>query len=69
MARYRHKKRGTIYDVVTDAASIQCAAMPEIEAVFGDDCWTIYRDVATGSWYVRPTEEFLDGRFEEVPEP
>ena len=66
--RYRHKKRGRVYEVITDAASVQCATMPEIEDVFDDDTWTVYRDVVTGSWYVRPTEEFLDGRFELIPE-
>lgn len=66
--RYRHKKRGTIYEVLTDSASLQCSCAPEVEHLFGDDTFTVYRSVDTGAVYVRPTPEFLDGRFEPVPE-
>jgi hypothetical protein len=62
--RWRHKKRGTVYEVITDVASLQCSAAPDFEAAFEDDNWTVYRNVDTGAIYVRPTEEFLDGRFE-----
>ncbi len=63
---YRHKKRGTVYEIVTDAAWLQCATAPDFETAFEDENWTVYRSVATGAYYVRPTEEFLDGRFERV---
>jgi hypothetical protein len=66
MARWRHKKRGTVYEVISDDASLQCATAPEFEAAFSGP-WTIYRSVDTGALYIRPTGEFLDGRFEAVP--
>lgn len=64
--RYRHKKRGTVYEIVTHDASLQCSAAPEFEGMFEDDTFTVYRSVDTGAVYVRPTPEFLDGRFEPV---
>lgn len=36
--RYRHKKRGTVYEVITDSASLQCACAPEVESPFGWAC-------------------------------
>jgi len=68
MARWRHKKRGTTYEVITDSASLQCSAAPEFEKMFDDDVFTVYRSEQTGAVYVRPTEEFLDGRFEKLEE-
>jgi hypothetical protein len=62
--RYRHKKRGTIYEVVTIDASLQCSAAPAFEHQFEGDNWTVYRNITTGAVWVRPTEEFFDGRFE-----
>jgi hypothetical protein len=64
MPRWRHKKRGTIYEIVTDGAMLQCSAAPDVEKAFENDTWTVYRNIATGAIYIRPTEEFLDGRFE-----
>jgi hypothetical protein len=66
--RYRHKKRGIVYEVITDSASLQCSTDPAFERLFEDDTWTVYRSVDTGAIYVRPTEEFNDGRFEAVAE-
>lgn len=63
---WRHKKRGTTYEIITDSASFQCSAWPHAEETFEDDTFTVYRSVDTGAVYVRPTEEFLDGRFEKV---
>ena len=63
---WRHKKRGTTYEIIDDSASLQCAAAEEFERMFEDDSWTVYRNINTGAVYVRPTEEFLDGRFEKI---
>jgi hypothetical protein len=66
--RWRHKKRGTTYEVLSDTASLQCASAPAFEEQFEDDLWTVYRSEATQAIYIRPTEEFLDGRFEKIEE-
>jgi hypothetical protein len=66
--RYRHKKRGTTYEIITHDASMQCSAVPDFEGMFEDDNWTVYRNVDTGAIYVRPTDEFMDGRFERIEE-
>lgn len=68
MTNWRHKRRGMIYEVVTEHCSLQCSAAREFERMFDDDSWTVYRNVATGMIYVRPTKEFMDGRFELIPE-
>lgn len=68
MTQWRHKKRGTIYEVVTDSASLQCSTVPDFERSFADESWAIYRNIHTGAMYVRLTEEFLDGRFERLAE-
>lgn len=65
-SHWRHKKRGTVYEIVDAYASLQCSAAPEFEQMFEDDHWTIYRNVATGAVWMRPTPEFIDGRFEPV---
>jgi hypothetical protein len=64
---WRHKKRGTTYEIITQGASLQCATWPEMEDMFDDDTFTVYRNVDTGAIYVRPTPEFMDGRFERLP--
>ncbi len=68
MSVWRHKKRGTHYEVLTDRASLQCSAAEEFERMFEDDVWTVYRNIETGHVWIRPTEEFLDGRFERLAE-
>ena len=45
---------------------MQCSAAEVFESMFEDDNWTVYRNVETNHIWVRPTEEFLDGRFEQV---
>lgn len=64
--KWKHKKRGTTYEIIADTATLQCAAAPEFEQMFKDDAWIVYRSVDTGAVYVRPAPEFLDGRFERV---
>lgn len=60
--RYRHKVRGTTYEVITTDARAQCSTGPiqDMDDVF------VYRDVDTGKYSVRKPGEFLDGRFERL---
>jgi hypothetical protein len=64
---FTHNKRGGLYEIVTDTAFLQCSTFPEIELSVDEQPWTVYRNVHSGSIYVRLTEEFMDGRFSEVP--
>lgn len=43
---WRHKKRGTVYEIVTEHAGLQCSAAQEFEDMFADDYWIVYRNVA-----------------------
>lgn len=61
---WRHKKTGGTYQVINANAMLQCSAAPEFESMFEDDCFTVYQSRRTGAYFVRPTEEFADGRFE-----
>lgn len=59
-ARWRHKKRGSKYTLLT-AATLQCSTNKELDyakvVIYqGDD----------GQLWVRLKDEFFDGRFEEV---
>ena len=65
MDMYRHKKRGTVYEVIDDQARLQCSSAPEFETRFSAG-WTVYKSAVSGDLYIRPTAEFLDGRFEPV---
>jgi hypothetical protein len=66
--KWRHKRRGMVYEVLFDRAFIQCSAAPEVEERFDGDSWIIYQNVNTKAVYFRPREEFADGRFERLPE-
>lgn len=68
MPQWRHKKRGTVYEIISDSAALQCSCAPNVEEMFDDDTFTVYRSVTTGAVYVRPTAEFQDGRFEQLPD-
>lgn len=59
MKLYRHKKRGTTYEI------IGFGTMQIINSLDGTKV-VIYKDVDNGSLWVRPEDEFFDGRFEEV---
>lgn len=55
-ARYRHKKTGAVYTVRCEA-TIEATMTPAV----------VYcREDATPGIWVRPTAEFLDGRFERL---
>jgi hypothetical protein len=60
--RYRHKKRGTTYQVI-GVASSQVVGEPIGE---GSQA-VVYRSEDDGSLWVRPYDEFHDGRFEQLP--
>lgn len=62
MVRYRHKKRGTTYEVL-GVAELQ-AEQPQVEKA----ALTIYRG-DDGKLWARNTAEFHDGRFELAPTP
>ena len=57
---YRHKKTGGAYEILHGQAS---------EAFFEADMTPaiIYRSLEDGKIWVRPKDEFYDGRFELVP--
>ena len=66
MTTWRHKKRDKLYAVMTHEALMQCSAAPDVEEKFAGVKWTVYRGVENDGVYVRPTSEFLDGRFEKI---
>lgn len=63
---WRHKKRGTSYEVLHNTARLECASEPEFERMFEDDNWIVYRNLNTGSIHIRVEPEFADGRFVQI---
>lgn len=59
---WRHKKRGTIYDII-GSATVQASLPPPLHD--GAEV-LIYRCREDGSLYVRRPTEFHDGRFEKI---
>jgi hypothetical protein len=58
---WRHIKRGTTYIIVSPNALFQAKDSPL------DECrCVVYRSSLDWNVYVRPVEEFLDGRFQFV---
>lgn len=66
--RWRHKKRGGVYEIVHLNCSVQVSAMDGTawgELLESED-WVAYRAIDGWQIYFRMTKEFLDGRFEQV---
>lgn len=61
--RYRHLRRGTTYEVLTDHAHLN-ASDPRLLA--DGELMMIYVDVDSGRVCLRHPDEFLDGRFERL---
>lgn len=59
---YRHKKRGTLYRL-EEPATLQ-SSHPALDMT----SLVVYRALSDGTLWVRPKDEFYDGRFEEVTE-
>jgi len=56
LPRYRHVKRGTIYEIV-----LRCCL--QLDGEHDMSPMVVYRDVADGSIWTRRQSEFFDGRF------
>jgi hypothetical protein len=61
MSTWRHKKRGTQYELV-GLAMLQTSNTGGLN---DNHPMVVYRDQA-GTLWVRPEDEFFDGRFEEI---
>jgi hypothetical protein len=57
--RVKHRRRGSHYAVVAEDGMVQTE-----RPLRDTDTVVIYRDRDTGRHFVRPPEEFADGRFE-----
>jgi hypothetical protein len=65
--KWRHRRRGSIYEIVDSDASIQVASLgSELEDQLEGEIWIAYRPVNGHKLFFRMREEFLDGRFEQV---
>jgi hypothetical protein len=71
---WKHKKRGSTYEIVAIDAAIQISSIgdDEMQDMLEDEDWIVYRSVSpiiSHRLYFRMREEFLDGRFERVEGP
>jgi hypothetical protein len=64
MARVRHKKRGTTYEVLGEA-EVQLSTFQTYGIKEGDKL-IVYRSEADGKLWLRLASEFTDGRFEVI---
>jgi NAD(P)H-dependent FMN reductase len=69
--KWRHKKRGSVYEIVAIDGSIQVASLDGdvaemIAAMLEEQDWIVYRPVDGYKLHFRMSGEFLDGRFEQV---
>lgn len=60
MRRYRHKKRGTTYELIGGAVLQKSSLLRD------EDPMAVYRSEDDGRLWVRSYNEFYDGRFEEI---
>ena len=56
---YRHKKRGSTYEILYEAAKAS-----SVIVALDNMTMVVYRNVDDGRVWVRPAIEFFDGRFE-----
>lgn len=64
--KWRHKKRGSEYEIVATDASIQIASIgdDEMQSMLEDEDWIAYRPINGHKLIFRMREEFLDGRLD-----
>jgi hypothetical protein len=66
--RWRHGKRGGVYEIVAIDAAIQLnIGDDEVAALLEGEHWVAYRPVDGERLFFRMRDEFLDGRFEQLP--
>ena len=64
--RVRHKTRGSTYEVL-GIAEAQVSHPRGYTPLYDHDTMVVYRAEDGGKFWVRSFEEFMDGRFEEIP--
>lgn len=66
--QWRHKKRGSVYEIVATDAALQIATKGEDYGWLEDEDFIAYRPMNGYRLFFRMREEFLDGRFERCPQ-
>lgn len=67
--KWRHKKRGSVYEIVQTNAALQISCKGEDYGWMEEEDFIAYRTVDGERLFFRMREKFLDGRFELVAEP